>query len=384
VTNTIRSALPTEPGLASLREPRGNVRDWLAKHAVADAGPGSVLFHAPSFTFQAPGGGENQLVQTARHLEAGGIGVRLFSSWTDRIEDYRLLHLFGMSREGLELARVARRRGVPVVLSPICWLEPQALFALAGSRARGAWHWAKWKAKGAVPRIGGWRDDLIRAADAILPNSSAEAAQLARLFRAQAGSLHVVPNGVDARFADADPAAFRAGHGPGEFILYSGRIEPRKNVLGLIRAARRAGRPVVLIGDAPPGQEGYIAECREAGRGLTTWYAGVDHDDPWLASAYAAARVFALPSWFETPGLAALEASLAGTAVVITPNGCTREYFGDRVEYARPDRQAEIAAALGRAWDVGPHPDLRGRVRGHFLWTNVARRTAEAYDQLPR
>ena len=48
-----------------------------------------------------------------------------------------------------------------------------------------------------------------------------------------------------------------------------------------------------------------------------------------LASAYAAARVFALPSWFETPGLAALEAGLAGCAVAITPYGSTRDYFGD-------------------------------------------------------
>ena len=30
----------------------------------------------------------------------------------------------------------------------------------------------------------------------------------------------------------------------------------------------------------------------------------LDHHDPLLTSAYAAARVFALPSWFETPGLA--------------------------------------------------------------------------------
>ena len=46
--------------------------------------------------------------------------------------------------------------------------------------------------------------------------------------------------------------------------------------------------------------------------------------------------MFALPSWFETPGLAALEAALAGCSVVITPFGSTREYFGDLVEYARP------------------------------------------------
>lgn len=118
--------------------------------------------------------------------------------------------------------------------------------------------------------------------------------------------------------------------------------------------------------------------------GLARWHGAVSHDDPLLASAYAAARVFALPSWFETPGLAALEAALAGAAVVLTPFGCTREYFGDRVEYARPDRRDEIASALLRAWDVGPRPGLREHVRSRFLWTDVARQTAEAYDHVAR
>ena len=92
------------------------MRAWLAGHAGVERGRDGVLVHAPSFAFQAPGGGENQLVQTARKLEEAGVGVRLFSSWTDRIDDYRLLHLFGMSREGLELAKLARRRGIPVFL----------------------------------------------------------------------------------------------------------------------------------------------------------------------------------------------------------------------------------------------------------------------------
>ncbi len=365
-------------------EPRRSLRDWVRGHAETDRGPGGVLVHAPSTAFQAPGGGENQLVQTARHLEARGVETRLFSPWTDRVEDYRLLHLFGMSREGLELAKIARRRGVPVVLSPICWLERKALYCLARSRARGLWDVAKWTVKRAVPRVGGWRDELIRAADAILPNSDAEADQLVRFFRAPRRSIHVVPNGVSARFESAESGPFRAVHGPGDFVLYAGRIEPRKNVLGLIRAAKRAGRPVVVIGDAPPGHEVYRAECREAGRGLVTWYDGVEHDDPLLASAYAAARVFALPSWFETPGLAALEAALAGAAVVITPLGCTREYFGDLARYARPDRIGMISEAIALAWDEGSPDGLGARIKGRFLWTHVARRTAEAYDHVAR
>src|SRR5262249_26969183 len=160
--------------------------------------------------------------------------------------------------------------------------------------------------------------------DAILPNSEAEARQLVGLFGADRRRIHVVPNGVDPRLAHASPASFRARFGAEPFVLYAGRVEPRKNVLGLIRAVRPLGTPIVVLGEAPPGHESYALACRRAGGDLVRWLARMDHDDPMLASAYAAARVFALPSWFETPGLAALEAALAGAAVVLTPFGCTR------------------------------------------------------------
>jgi glycosyltransferase involved in cell wall biosynthesis len=355
---------------------------WLAARSWGAMVAGSVLFHAPSFVFQAPGGGEVQLVRTGRHLEDLGMTVRLFSPWTDRLDDVRLLHLFGMSREGLELARVARARGVPVVLSPICWVEPRALAALAPNPARAAWNQAKWALKVAAPRWPSWRRALLRLADAVLPNSEAEARQLVRLFGADPRRVHVVPNGVAPALAHASPAPFRARYGTEPFVLYAGRVEPRKNVLGLIRAVRPLDLPMIVLGDAPPGHERYATACRIAGGDRVRWLGRVDHDDPLLASAYAAARVFALPSWFETPGLAALEAALAGTAVVLTPFGCTREYFGNRVEYARPDRSSEIARAVERAWRAGPDLRLAPHVGAHFLWSDVARRTAEVYDQV--
>jgi glycosyltransferase involved in cell wall biosynthesis len=343
---------------------------------------GSILLHAPSHVFQAPGGGENQLVQTGRHLEDLGLTVRLFSPWTDRLDQARLLHLFGMSREGLELARVARSRGVPVVLSPICWYEPVALAALAPNAARAGWDLAKWGLKRILPRWPSWRRALLQASDAVLPNSEAEARQLVRLFGVDPSRVHVVPNGVEPRLANASPALFHERHGAEPFVLYAGRVEPRKNVLGLIRAVRLLGKPMVLLCEAPPGHEAYALACRRAGGDAVRWLGRVDHDDPMLASAYAAARVFALPSWFETPGLAALEAALAGAAVVLTPFGCTREYFGDRVEYARPDRPGAIARAVARAWRTGPDPRLSAHVAAHFLWSDVAQRTAEVYDQV--
>jgi glycosyltransferase involved in cell wall biosynthesis len=365
-------------------EPPSTAVAWLAGRAGGPMPEGAVLLHAGTATFQAPGGGEVQLIQSGRHLERLGWPIRPFNPWTDRIAHARLLHLFGMSREGLALARVAQARGVPVVLSPICWFEPRALAALAPGPIAAARDVGKWLLRRACPRLPGWRRELLQAADAILPNSLVEARQLSHLFAIDPARFHVVPNGVEARFADARPDAFRSRFTVGEFVLYVGRIEPRKNVLGLIRALAGNDLPLVVAGDAVPGHEGYADACRRVGRGFTTWVGRLDHDGVLLASAYASARVLALPSWFETPGLAALEAALAGCAVVITPFGCTREYFGDHVAYARPDRPAAIADSVRRAWVDGPKAGLASHVRNRYLWSHVAERTAEVYQALGR
>jgi glycosyltransferase involved in cell wall biosynthesis len=355
---------------------------WLHERVAERMSPGAVLVHAASQTFQAPGGGENQLLQTARHLEDRGTSVRPFVCWVDRVSDARLIHLFGMSREGLELARVAHSQNVPVVVSPICWYEPRSIRALATSRAQCAWDLAKWSLRRITPRGVSWRGELLRIADAILPNSRAEAVQLVQLFAAHPHKIHVVPNGVEPRFGLADPALFRDQFALDDFVLFVGRIEPRKNVLGLVRAVRGLGLRLVVIGDPVPGHEAYAERCRSEGSTGATWISRLEHDDPMLESAYAAAPVFALPSWFETPGLAALEAALAGAAVVVTPYGCTREYFGERTHYAAPDRRGELARQILRARQEGPDPTLAAHIATRYTWSDVARITAEVYDRV--
>jgi glycosyltransferase involved in cell wall biosynthesis len=355
---------------------------WLASRSQGPFPADSVFLHAPSFAFQSPGGGENQLVQTGRGLEALDVPVRLFSGWTDRLRQARALHLFGMSREGLELARTAKSLGRPVVLSPICWYEPRAIWALEPGLARKLAALGVWSARRLAPRLPSWRRSLLHLADRVLPNSDAEADQLARLFGVDRGRIRVVPNGVSPAFGWASPQVFREQVGDFDFILFVGRVEPRKNPLGLIRAARDAGLPLVVVGDAPPRFEEYERTCRREGGDRVVWLERLDHLDPLLVSAYAAARVFALCSWFETPGLAALEAALAGSAVVITPFGSTREYFGEHALYARPDRVGEIASALARAWREGPPSGLAAHMAANYLWEQVARTTAEVYEQV--
>ncbi len=198
----------------------------------------------------------------------------------------------------------------------------------------------------------------------MLPNSRAEAGSCHASSAPTRRRIRVVPNGVEARFADADPGRFRADSATATFVLYVGRVEPRKNVLGLMRGPRPAGLPLVVLGDAAPGHEAYRAACRRRGGGFDAMAAG---------GSSMTTRCWPRPtrrrgSWrcragSRRPGLAALEGALAGRAVVVTPLGCTREYFGDRVVYARPDRPAAIGgrcAGLGR----GAGPGVGGHVGG--------------------
>ena len=362
---------------------------WLAARLAEPMPRGSVLLHAPCA--RLPGARRRR--EPARPdgpapRRRSACAVRPFSPWTDRLEDARLLHLFGMSREGLELARVARARGVPVVLSPICWFEPRALAALATGAGRGgSATWPSGPFKRVVPALA---ELAARPASAwptpILPNSRAEAraARPALRRRPERGfTSSPTASSRGSPTADARPLP-RPVTATSDFVLYVGRIEPRKNVLGLVERGRAlgpaAGRDRRRRRRATRRTSG---DCRAAGAGSVRWLRAVDHDDPLLASAYAAARVFALPSWFETPGLAALEAALAGAAVVVTPYGCTREYFGDRVEYARPDRTGELARALDASLGRRARPAARARTSAQrFLWSDVARRTAEVYDQV--
>ncbi|MGC8638614.1 MAG: glycosyltransferase [Isosphaeraceae bacterium] len=367
---------------APKRESALSTASWLWARCRGPRACGTVLLHAPSFAFQAPGGGENQLVQTGRHLEALGRRVGLFCPWTDRLQQASVLHLFGMSREGLELARRARALGTPVVLSPICWFQPAALWKLEKGPTRKLLALGSWASRRIVPVLPGWRRALLLLCDRILPNSRAEAEQLIRLFGVDPRRVTVVPNGVSGGFRLASAGPFRERYGDDDFMLHVGRVEPRKNTLGLIRAVRTLELPLVVVGEAPPEAGSYLRQCQAAGGDRVRWLGQLAHEDPLLASAYAAARVFALPSWFETPGLAALEAALAGTGVVLTPYGSTREYFGNLVDYARPDRVSEIARAVAKSWSRGPDPGLAGFVAAHYLWPDVAKRTAEVYDQV--
>ena len=330
----------------------------------------------------APGGGEIQMLALADSLAKMGVDARLWRPWEERLAQSDCLHLFGSVPEHLPVIRTASRHNVPVVLSTITWFDLASYWRqprrLSG-RLRAV---AGFVARAGCPRLPSWRRRLYQAVDLALPNSNAEAEQLVRYFGLPHDRIHVVPNGAAVRFADADPQPFAELVGGVGFVLCAGRIEPRKNQLGLLKAMRGTNVPMVILGDVVPGCQSYARACREIAGPEVRFVGRFDHDDPMLASAYAACGCLVMPSWYETPGLAALEAAMTGTPLVLPHGGSAREYFGDDAAYVKPGQHRTIRQAVLAALSRGRSSALAERVRSTFSQLAVARETCQAYGRV--
>jgi glycosyltransferase involved in cell wall biosynthesis len=341
-----------------------------------------VLLAGKLTALAAPGGGETQLLAMPRALSHADVEAQLWRPWEHAWSDFDCLHLMGSDAGHNEVVAAARRARLPVVLSTIAWFdltnvwrEPRPLWyqlaASGKSLTRLAW-----------PGMPGWRQRLYQSVDLLLPNSQAEADQLVRYFGVAPERIHVVPNGADERFAAASPSAFAQLAGGSGFVLYAGRIEPRKNQLGFLRAMRDTDVPIVVLGNVVPGCEAYRDACHRVAGENVRFIDSIRHDDPLLASAYAACGCLALASWFETPGLVALEAGMQGVPLVLPARGCAREYFGNRADYVQPYDLRGIRRAVLAAVQKPRNAELAELVQTQFTWKAAATATRAAYDKV--
>jgi alpha-1,3-rhamnosyl/mannosyltransferase len=169
-----------------------------------------------------------------------------------------------------------------------------------------------------------------------------------------------------------DPA-FVPGGTRGDYLLFVGAIESRKNPLLAADAARAAGRRLVVVG--PERDRHLLAQLRSRGADVRGF---VEHDE--LVRLYQEAAALLFPTRYEGFGLPVAEAMATGTPVIATPDAAVREIGGDAVAYAEPDAFAEMTVRVL----ADPEPWVRaGLERAAALsWDDTARRTAAVYREI--
>ncbi len=323
------------------------------------------------------GGPRVQILQTKSELEKLGVDVSLMNPWKNfDKKNVDLVHLFSANLGTFHLASTLQSFDIPFVTSSIFFTQ-RSPFAIRSTITAN-----KFLKK---LRSGIWTNfeytrQICEWSKAVLPNTNDEARLISDGLGILNDKITMVPNGVDPHFEFGDPSIFKKKYGIDNFILNVGHIGPaRKNVLKLIRALKNIDHPAVIIGkitDSPYAKQ-CIDEAKQSKNILII--PGIDNNSEMLASAYAAASVFVLPSLFETPGIAALEAALAGAKIVITPHGGTKDYFDNMAQYVEPYSVDSISAGINRSLNEKKNSILKEHIKKEFLWSSIAKKTLDVY-----
>jgi glycosyltransferase involved in cell wall biosynthesis len=217
------------------------------------------------------------------------------------------------------------------------------------------WHHPEWFPPEAVslrPRL----VRSLRSADAIITASETVKSELCGEFGLAREMVHVIYHGVDhGLFVPdcVDDAVDRRSALTGEsgYILCVGSLEPRKNLLQLLRgysmldvSTKDRFRLVIA------GLRGWHSEeIARAVAELAPWvtYAGyVGREE--LAALYRHSSLFVYPSLYEGFGLPPLEAMACGAPVLLSDIPVFREVFGSAALFCDTTRIEPIAESLTR------------------------------------
>ena len=327
------------------------------------------------------GGPFIKIKEVKKNLELLGHKVDFFDMWnTDRkLSDYDIVHLVGANFAIFGLARTLKGKKINYIVEPVFFSNHSSKFIkninslenFTRKIARGIWF-----DYGIIRDICSW-------SELVLPNTNSEAEILSKGLSIPKTKFHVVHNGVSERFLSGDPGIFQKKYGVNNFILSVGHLGfKRKNGLALVRALKQINHPSVIIGNIDDSGEGkeILSEIKKNQNILLV--DALENNDPLLVSAFAACDTFVLPSQFETPGIAALEAGLAGAKIVITPFGGTKEYFNNLVEYPDISSIDSIKNSIERSLNKPKDEKLKNHIKNNFLWKKIAGDTSEVYAKV--
>jgi len=325
------------------------------------------------------GGPYTKIIEVRNKLIKKGFEVDLFNIWDTKLSEYDIVHLVSSNFAMYSLARNLKTNKINFIVEPVFYSKHPSSFLklfngidkLVRKISRGIW------------LDYGFTRDICNWAVRITPNTNGEANLISAGLSIPKEKFNVIHNGVSDRFLNSDSSLFEKEFGIKNFILCVGHIGPaRKNVLSLIRALGKIDHPAVIIGKTiHTGETEKVYKEAAKNKNLKIIDA-FENVSPLLVSAYAACNTFVLPSLYETPGIAALEAGLAGAKVVITPYGGTKEYFKDMAEYINPYSVDSIKKGIEQTLNKVKDNKLKEHIRQNFLWDKIADETIKVYNEI--
>ena len=301
------------------------------------------------------GGFDIQMVRTNEILRSVGLDARPLDWWS-RDESFDILHVWGLNRQHYNLVRIAKDYGKKVVMTPLLpYLSPTTYLR----------HWA-----GLIEGRKRLDMDILRHVDVMLVVNQLQAETAAKLYGFPRQSIAVIPTILDPLFFDQTVV-----HHPLDdfqnYVVCAGNILPRKNQIRLAKAALQIGCPMIFVGNAMGGEEGYTAEFQhlvEANPSLK-WYKWLSWED--IFRVMSNAKAIALPSFEECQPASGLEAVALQKPLLLANRSYAYQEFYAGATLVDPKSVESIAAGLLRIMaspsQYTPKRDLVNDCRPDFV-----------------
>lgn len=238
---------------------------------------------------------------------------------------------------------------------------------------------------------------VIGSADAIVGATAEEEDYMTGLYRRTPNRFDVIPPGVDIDTfhpMDRETSRRTLGIGSGKVILFVGRADKIKGLDLLLSAvAEMRGRlacplRLLVVGTGTDRSTRHSLRAASARYGIEDIVdvrGTVSHAE--LPQYYSAANVLAVPSAYESFGMAAIESMACGVPVVAFRVGGLAEtvVHGRTGFLAAPGNRDQLRELLlttllrADAERLGRQARLEAN---RFSWQNVAAQTADLYDDL--
>lgn len=358
----------------------------------------NILFYTRKDLLLNRGGDTIQVLKTKEYLEKTGVNIDFHFNRPKDLSKYDLIHVFNIIPISHVHEFITLHNHLGIVLSPIFWkldefnekvMDKLVLrrriyreltrLPIAGALMKSAFI-SKLTGKVSPELFKRMSLPCFEIPKIVLPNSLAETECYPEVKGLKEKTM-VIPNGVDTSIEPTPFNLLKERYSlPDKFILCVGRIEYRKNQLALLQAAKKLHLPVLLVGKINKAETGYSKLLKSY---HFIHIDGLNQKD--LYGLYSGAAAHVLPSWFETPGLASLEAGYNGAQVVSTNRGCAEEYFGDLAYYCNPESVESVMEAITSAIEKPKDLNkLKILIAEKFTWQVAAAKTKAAYNLVLR
>jgi glycosyltransferase involved in cell wall biosynthesis len=314
--------------------------------------------------FVGPGHSFHQFASTMYYLAVRRLVDRLRERFP-----FDLIHAHFTYPDGVVAARIARRYGVPLIITE-----------------QVTWH--PWIDN--YPRVR--RLSLRAISESTFPIAiSRSVRDSITYYTGELPNLHIIPDGVDGSIFRRRPDGLQLSP---DQVLFVGVTRPLKGVDILLKAMRLLvdrGSPAKLL---LVGGSFYAAYRQEHDRlvqmaqdlGLTDHvHFGGEKPLPELVRHMQESALLVLPSRIESFGAVLVEALACGTPVVATRCGGPEDIVTDEVGVLVPPENPEaLAAAIEQVLQQRAHYDpakLRAYALERFSWDRIARDVVQLYQQ---